>query len=78
MRRLALLAIAPVLALAAEGTAYAYWQAHGSGTGSAAVKSIDAAAYFTGHGLENVRSLRGGIDAWSCEVDPNIPRYDLE
>jgi len=42
------------------------------------VRSIDAAAYFTGHGLENVRSLRGGIDAWSCEVDPSIPRYELE
>ena len=41
-------------------------------------RSIDAAAYFTGHGMENVRVLRGGIDAWSCDVDPNIPRYDLE
>ena len=42
------------------------------------VKSMDAAAYFLGHGLENVRVLRGGIDAWSCEVDANIPRYELE
>ena len=42
------------------------------------VKSMDAAAYFLGHGLENIRVLRGGIDAWSCEVDPNIPRYELE
>ena len=42
------------------------------------VRSLDAAAYFAGHGLENVRSLRGGIDAWSCEVDSSIPRYDLE
>jgi hypothetical protein len=42
------------------------------------VRSIDAAAYFAGHGLENVRVLRGGIDAWSCEVDPSIPRYELE
>ena len=41
------------------------------------VRSLDAAAYFAGHGLENVRSLRGGIDAWSCEVDPTLPRYDL-
>ena len=23
------------------------------------------------------RSMRGGIDAWSCEVDPNLPRYEL-
>ncbi len=40
-------------------------------------RSMDAAAYFLGHGLENVKSMRGGIDAWSCEVDPNVPRYEL-
>ena len=42
------------------------------------VRSLDAAAYFAGHGLEHARSLRGGIDAWSCEVDSSLPRYDLE
>ena len=41
------------------------------------VRSLDAAAYFAGHGLEHVRSLKGGIDAWSCEVDPELPRYEL-
>jgi rhodanese-related sulfurtransferase len=41
-------------------------------------RSMDACAYFAGHGLENVRALRGGIDAWSVEVDPSLPRYDLE
>ncbi|HYR58377.1 MAG TPA: rhodanese-like domain-containing protein [Chthoniobacteraceae bacterium] len=41
-------------------------------------RSMDACAYFAGHGLENVRALRGGIDAWSCEVDPTLPRYELE
>jgi rhodanese-related sulfurtransferase len=41
-------------------------------------KSMDAAAYFAGHGFENVRALRGGIDAWSREVDPKVPRYELE
>lgn len=41
-------------------------------------RSLDAAAYFQGHGFENVRSLRGGIDAWSAEVDPKLPRYHLE
>jgi rhodanese-related sulfurtransferase len=41
-------------------------------------RSMDAAAYFQGHGFKNVRSLRGGIDAWSVEVDPNLPRYQLE
>ena len=41
-------------------------------------RSLDAAAYFQGHGFENVKSLRGGIDAWSVEVDPTVPRYHLE
>lgn len=41
-------------------------------------RSPDAVAYFAGHGLENVRALRGGIDAWSCEVDLTLPRYQLE
>jgi rhodanese-related sulfurtransferase len=41
-------------------------------------RSMDAAAYFEGHGFKNVKSLRGGIDAWSTEVDPKLPRYTLE
>ena len=41
-------------------------------------RSLDAAAYFQGHGFENVKSLRGGIDAWSTEIDPKLPRYHLE
>lgn len=41
-------------------------------------RSMDAAAYFQGHGFLNVKSLRGGIDAWSAEVDPKLPRYHLE
>jgi len=41
-------------------------------------RSMDAAAYFQGHGFQNVRSLRGGIDAWSAEVDSKLPRYHLE
>lgn len=41
-------------------------------------RSLDAAAYFQGHGFDNVKSLRGGIDAWSVEIDPKLPRYHLE
>lgn len=41
-------------------------------------RSLDAAAYFTGHSFTNIRALRGGIDAWSCEVDPALPRYTTE
>ena len=40
--------------------------------------SIDAAAYFAGHGFANAKFMRGGIDAWSQEVNPGVPRYKLE
>jgi rhodanese-related sulfurtransferase len=39
---------------------------------------LDAVSYFMGHGLQNVRCLRGGIDAWAREVDPQLRRYALE
>jgi rhodanese-related sulfurtransferase len=41
-------------------------------------QSLDAAAFFLGHGFAQVRCLRGGIDAWSSEADPAVPRYELE
>jgi len=40
-------------------------------------QALDAAAYFMGHGLQNVRCLRGGLDAWAQEVDPTMRRYRL-
>ena len=40
-------------------------------------QSIDAAAYFLGHDFKNVRCLRGGIDAWSLEVDDSVSRYEF-
>jgi len=39
--------------------------------------ALDAAAYFMGHGLQNVRCLRGGIDAWAQEVETGMRRYRL-
>ena len=39
---------------------------------------LDQVAWFRGHGLHETYALRGGIDAWSQEVDPKIPRYRLE
>jgi rhodanese-related sulfurtransferase len=38
---------------------------------------LDAAAYFLGHGLKNVRCLRGGIDAWAQDVETTMRRYKL-
>ena len=39
-------------------------------------KSMDAAAYFLGHGFTSVRALKGGIDAWA-EVDSSVRKYRL-
>jgi len=39
---------------------------------------LDAAAYLLGHGFANTRALRGGIDAYSLEVDSSVSRYRVE
>ena len=39
------------------------------------LRSLDAASYLVGHGFTNVRSLQGGIEAWSEQVEPLVPRY---
>ena len=39
------------------------------------MRSLDAAAYLRGHGFTNTRSMTGGIDAWSLQIDDSIPRY---
>lgn len=41
-------------------------------------QSLDAAAYFVGHGFSNAKFLTGGIDAWAREIDPKMRRYRLE
>lgn len=40
--------------------------------------ALDTCAWFLGHGMKNTRVMRGGIDAWSREVDPALPRYQIE
>jgi adenylyltransferase/sulfurtransferase len=39
------------------------------------VRSLSAAAILEHAGFANVASLTGGIDRWSLEIDPKIPRY---
>lgn len=39
------------------------------------VRSRMAALYLASAGFDGVASLAGGIDAWSREIDPTIPRY---
>jgi monothiol glutaredoxin len=38
-------------------------------------RSQVAAEYFRKQGFSNVSNVAGGIDAWSQQVDPSIPRY---
>lgn len=38
-------------------------------------RSLRVADYLRAHGFPNVQSMAGGIDAWSLEVDPSVPRY---
>ena len=39
------------------------------------VRSAQATMYLKQLGFKHVANLRGGIDAWSREVDPAVPRY---
>jgi rhodanese-related sulfurtransferase len=39
------------------------------------VRSKDAAHFLSSEGFFQVMVLRGGIDAWSTQVDPSLPRY---
>jgi rhodanese-related sulfurtransferase len=39
------------------------------------MRSLDAAAWLRSQGVEGARSMAGGIDRWSAEIDPAIPRY---
>jgi monothiol glutaredoxin len=39
------------------------------------MRSRSAAEHFLAQGLRNVYNLTGGIDAWSEQIDPKVPRY---
>ena len=39
------------------------------------VRSLHAIHFLRHAGFTNLANLSGGIDAWSREVDPNMPRY---
>jgi rhodanese-related sulfurtransferase len=38
-------------------------------------RSLNVTVWLRNQGFENVQSLRGGIEAWSAEVDSKVPRY---
>jgi len=39
------------------------------------MRSMNVTAWLRNQGFEQAQSLRGGIDAWSAEVDPAVGRY---
>jgi rhodanese-related sulfurtransferase len=39
------------------------------------MRSLDAAVWLRHQGVESAKSMAGGIERWSVEVDPNVPRY---
>jgi rhodanese-related sulfurtransferase len=39
------------------------------------VRSMAVAQWLATRGFERLNNLEGGIDAWSLQVDPAVPRY---
>ena len=39
------------------------------------MRSLQATQYLRAKGFEHTFSVAGGIDAWSVEIDPMVPRY---
>lgn len=39
------------------------------------MRSLDAAVWLRQQGVEGAKSMAGGIERWSAEVDPSVPRY---
>jgi rhodanese-related sulfurtransferase len=41
----------------------------------AGVRSMNVTNWLRNQGFEQAQSMRGGIDAWSVEIDPMVKRY---
>jgi rhodanese-related sulfurtransferase len=39
------------------------------------IRSAQVCAFLARQGFANIYNLAGGIDRWSAEVDPSVPRY---
>jgi len=39
------------------------------------MRSLDVANWLRHQGVKSAKSLAGGIDRWSVEIDPKVPRY---
>lgn len=39
------------------------------------IRSLDVARWLQGQGIRGAKSMAGGIDRWSVQIDPRVPRY---
>ena len=39
------------------------------------MRSLDVAVWLRNQGVASAKSLAGGIERWSVEIDPKVPRY---
>jgi adenylyltransferase/sulfurtransferase len=39
------------------------------------MRSMDVANWLRAQGIKSAKSMAGGIDRWSVEIDPKVPRY---
>lgn len=39
------------------------------------MRSLDVASWLRQQGVQSAKSMAGGIDRWSVEIDPKVPRY---
>ena len=39
------------------------------------VRSMQVASFLLARGFSHVANIAGGINAWSAELDPSVPRY---
>lgn len=39
------------------------------------MRSLTVVDWLRKHGVDNCQSMIGGIDQWSAEIDPSVPRY---
>ena len=39
------------------------------------IRSAQVCAWLSRQGFEKIHNLAGGIDRWSAEIDPHVPRY---
>jgi rhodanese-related sulfurtransferase len=39
------------------------------------MRSLDVANWLRAQGVDSAKSMAGGIERWSAEIDPSVPRY---